>query len=86
MPMMGGEMAAEAVLQRRPAQADGEHDLGWVADWLYGDAALPPGPLPPREPRPEPRRWLPPAGAPALVRRPPAPPGRPRRARQLALL
>ena len=89
MPMFGGEAAAHAAFGGFVGQgADGEMpDVGWVADWLYGDAALPPGPLPPREPGPAPRRWLPPAGAPPFVRRPALPAERRRRrARQLVLL
>ena len=86
MPMLGGEAAALAAFGGPPAGGE-TPDIGWVADWLYGDAALPPGPLPPCEPGPGPRRWLPPAGAPPFVRRPPVPAERrPRRARQLALL
>jgi hypothetical protein len=95
MPMMGGEAAEMAALARRPV-ADGEmadgrdpYDLGWVADWLYGDAVLPPMPLP-RDPDPLPlvRRRQPAtvhADIPAL---PPEPrrSGRRRRERQLALL
>lgn len=53
MPMIGGEMAAETALAARPVPPEGEaYDLGWVMDWLYGDAVLPPAPLPPREPVP----------------------------------
>lgn len=79
MPMIGGEHTAEAAPFGRGAEAEGEgYDLGWVADWLYGDAALPPSPLPPREPNPEPRRWLPAV--------PSTPPRQARPARQLALL
>jgi hypothetical protein len=88
MPMIGGEHAAETAPFSRAAAEEGKgYDLGWVADWLYGDAALPPEPLPPREPLPQPRRWLPSApGAPAYVRRPSTPPRETRPARQLALL
>jgi hypothetical protein len=58
MPMIGGELAAEAAPAGRRVAADAEaYELGWVADWLYGDAALPPMPLPPRDPAPaHPRR------------------------------
>jgi hypothetical protein len=55
--MIGGEAAEWAALERRPLAEDGAADdrdpcgLGWVADWLYGDAVLPPMPLPP-EPEP----------------------------------
>ena len=53
MPMIGGEMAAETALAARPLPPEGEaYDLGWVMDWLYGDATLPPAPLPAREPAP----------------------------------
>jgi hypothetical protein len=83
MPMLGGEAAANVAFEYRAGEVQ---DLGWVADWLFGDASLPPGQLPAREPGPPPRRWLPPAGTPAFVRRPPVPAEhRPRRARQLAL-
>jgi hypothetical protein len=97
MPMIGGEMAAEAAPASRRVTAqsmDGAkdaYDLGWVADWLYGDAALPPTPLPPREPAPAfPRRA--PVHAEAAVDadvpvRPRSTPARRRaRTRQLVLL
>lgn len=51
MPMIGGEAAELAALSRRhvaeelPEGRD-PYGLGWVVDWLYGDAALPPMPLP----------------------------------------
>jgi hypothetical protein len=48
MPMIGGELAAEAAPAGRRVAAE-TYDLGWVADWLYGNAALPPMPLPPRD-------------------------------------
>jgi hypothetical protein len=88
MPMIGGEMAAETALAGRHVLADGEtYDLGWVTDWLYGDAALPPAPLPPREPAPV--HAEPPVFAQAPAARP-TPARRQaragRRARQLALL
>ena len=51
MPMIGGELAAEAAPAGRHVAAEA-YDLGWVADWLYGDGALPPMPLPPRDPAP----------------------------------
>ena len=91
--MIGGEAAELAALSRRPVADDAPDDvrdpyeLGWVVDWLYGDAVLPPMPLP-LEPEPFafPRRRditpvserLPAAPAEPLRRR--------RRARQLALL
>lgn len=51
MPMIGGEAAEATLAARVPADAGQEpYDLGWVADWLYGTASLPPMPLPPREP------------------------------------
>lgn len=91
MPMIGGEAAEYSVLARRPVSED-ERDpyaLGWVVDWLYGDASLPPMPLPPE---PEPfafprRRHLTPVSD-----RLPAAPAEPRRGasrrreRQLMLL
>ena len=55
--MIGGE-AAEWALERRPVADAGTADerdpygVGWVADWLYGDAVLPPMPLP-RDPGPD---------------------------------
>lgn len=83
MPMLGGEAAACAAFGAGVGEIG---DLGWVADWLFGDTALPPGPHPPREADPAPRRWHPPAEAPAFIRRPPVPAEhRPRRARQLTL-
>jgi hypothetical protein len=54
--MMGGELAAHAALTSHPvsrAMDAGDErgcDLGWVMDWLYGEAALPPLPLPPTAP------------------------------------
>ena len=87
MPMIGGELAAEAVLDSRRIAA-GPHDLGWVSDWLYGDAALPPLPLPPRQPahpRAAPVHAEPPLHADA-PRSTPARRARRRRSRQLALL
>ena len=93
--MIGGEMAAETALASRYVLADDEtYDLGWVTDWLYGDAALPPAPLPPREPvpahrPPAPVHAEPPAFAEAAAER--ATPARRRararrKVRQLALL
>jgi hypothetical protein len=89
MPMIGGELAAEAALDGRRIAAQAQ-DLGWVADWLYGDAALPPMPLPPREPA-HPRRAPVHAEAPIHADAPLHPPtparrARRRRTRQLALL
>jgi hypothetical protein len=81
MPMIGGE-AAEATLAGRlsdDAQVE-PYDLGWVADWLYGTASLPPMPLPPREPA-HPQRGIPLPPEEARPRRHAR-----RRARQLALL
>jgi hypothetical protein len=95
MPMIGGEMAAETALASLRVLADGEgYGLGWVTDWLYGDAALPPGPLPPREPlpahrHPAPLHVEPPAFAEAPAARPTPARRRARegrRARQLVLL
>jgi hypothetical protein len=95
MPMIGGELAAVAALAGRRVAAGGDrqpaYDLGWVADWLYGDASLPPMPLPPREPAHPPHA---PVHAEAPVHAPaPAPPTPARRrsparrrARQLVLL
>lgn len=95
MPMIGGEMAAETALAGRRVPEDGEaYDLGWVTDWLYGDASLPPAPLPAREPAPAHRHPAPvhaelPVYAEATVQRP-TPARRSarsgRKARQLALL
>ncbi len=91
MPMIGGELAAEAALERHGVAAEA-YDLGWVADWLYGDAALPSLPLPPRDPTPA---RLAPVHAEATwradedARRRPTPARRARsrgRIRQLALL
>ncbi|HYR12370.1 MAG TPA: hypothetical protein VEQ60_31575 [Longimicrobium sp.] len=47
--MIGGEAAEMAAPGRRPAGDDARdpYELGWVVDWLYGDAVLPPMPLPP---------------------------------------
>ena len=89
--MIGGEAAECSALARRPVPDDvrDPYELGWVVDWLYGDASLPPMPLPP-EPEPlafPPRRHLTPVSA-----RLPAPPAEPRRRetrrreRQLVLL
>jgi hypothetical protein len=94
MPMIGGEAAELAVLSRRHVGDDvpdgrDPYGLGWVVDWLYGDAVLPPTPLPAK---PEPVRpaW---ARKPAHTAAAPVPAaagdGQPRprrRARQLALL
>lgn len=84
--MIGGEAAELAALERRPV-AEGErdpHGLGWVMDWMYGDAVLPPAPLP-RDPEPV-LPWRRPLAAPEVAPVPRAArPGR-RRARQLALL
>lgn len=90
MPMIGGELAAEAALDGRRVAADAR-DLGWVTDWLYGNAALPPAPLPAREPahpRHVPVYAEPPLHADASDPRPtPARRcARRRRSRQLALL
>ncbi len=55
--MIGGE-AAEWALERRSvadagaADARDPYGLGWVTDWLYGDAVLPPMPLS-RDPEPD---------------------------------
>lgn len=92
MPMIGGEMAEETTLASRRVLAAGEgYDLGWVTDWLYGDAAIPPAPLPQRTPA---HRHLVPvhaeppvfADAPAHRPTPARRRARGRRARQLALL
>lgn len=81
MPMIGGEAAEAALAARVPADAGLEpYDLGWVADWLYGSASLPPMPLPPREPA-NPHRAPIVHAAEARPRRRAR-----RRARQLALL
>lgn len=90
MPMIGGELAGEAVPGGRRAAAEAR-DLGWVADWLYGEAALPPTPLPPRDPvhpRHAPVHAEAPlhADAPAPRPTPARRRARSRRARQLALL
>lgn len=89
--MIGGEAAERAVLARprvaEDASARDPYGLGWVMDWLYGDAALPPMPLPP-EPDilPFPRRR---PAVPAYEHAAPAP-VQPRKrrghARQLVLL
>ncbi len=90
--MIGGEMAAETALSSRYVLAEGEeYDLGWVTDWLYGNAALPPAPLPPRAPvhrHPAPVHAEPPvfAEAPAAHPTPARRRARARRTRQLALL
>lgn len=93
MPMIGGEAAELAALSRRhvgdevPEGRD-PYGLGWVVDWLYGDAALPPLPLP-KAPDPVLPAW---ERKPAHAARPlPAGPRggrarRRRRVRQLALL
>ena len=97
MPMIGGEAAERAVLARGPAGADeaagrDPHGLGWVVDWLYGDAVLPPAPLPTppaHPPLPRRKRSIP-VGTPPQPAASPAGAGRGvrrrRRARQLALL
>lgn len=89
--MIGGEMAAETALASRHVLAEGEdYDLGWVTDWLYGDAALPPTPLPPRAPAP--RRAAPVHAEPPVFEESPAAPSTPARrrararTRQLALI
>ncbi|HEX6037093.1 hypothetical protein [Longimicrobium sp.] len=87
--MIGGELAAEAALDGRHIATDAR-DLGWVTDWLYGDAALPSAPLPPREPA-HPRRAPVHAEAPLYAEVPTARPTPARRrarrrSRQLALL
>ena len=93
--MIGGEAAEQSALARRPV-ADGQvpeardaYGLGWVVDWLYGDAVLPPMPLPavtdsvPLRPRtPAPVR----ADGPIPPRPRPGARPRKRRDRQLALL
>ncbi|HEU0300924.1 MAG TPA: hypothetical protein VFR37_15790 [Longimicrobium sp.] len=90
--MIGGEAAELKVLSRRhvadevPEGRD-PYNLGWVMDWLYGDAALSPMPLPaaPDPARPAWERKPARVAAPVLAG---ARGGRPRRrrARQLALL
>jgi hypothetical protein len=89
MPMIGGEAAEMAAPGRRPVGDDARdpYELGWVVDWLYGDAAVPPMPLPPvAEPLPFRSRRIPaPALAPLIEE--PRRAGKPRRrARQLTLL
>lgn len=86
--MIGGEAAEWAALERRPVADDGRaegrdpYGLGWVADWLYGDAVLPPMPLP-QDPEPNlPWRRSGQSRAPGITPRS----RRRRRARQLALL
>lgn len=57
--MIGGEAAEFSALERRHVTDDGRdpYELGWVVDWLYGDATLPPLPIPPDpEPLAFPRR------------------------------
>jgi hypothetical protein len=94
--MIGGEAADHAALASRhvaedaPDDARDPYELGWVVDWLYGDAVLPPMPLPPEpEPLAFPRRRH---TVPAYEHAPSAPAeprrhrGRRRRAPQLALL
>ena len=57
--MIGGEAAECSALARRSVADDlrDPYELGWVVDWLYGDASLPPMPLPPEpEPLAYPRR------------------------------
>jgi hypothetical protein len=48
MPMIGGEAAELAALESPPVAGDARdpYELGWVVDWMYGDAVLPPTPLP----------------------------------------
>jgi hypothetical protein len=89
--MIGGEAAEYSALARRPVTDDARdpYELGWVVDWLYGDATLPPLPLPPEpEPMafPQRRHTVPVHEAMSST---PAEPRRyrgRRRARQLALL
>ncbi len=86
--MIGGEAAEYSALARRHVVDDvrDPYELGWVVDWLYGDAVLPPMPLPPV---PEPvflaRRHITPVSE-RLPAAPAEPTRRRRRARQLALL
>ena len=83
--MIGGEAAELAALSRRhvadevPEGRD-PYNLGWVVDWLYGDAMLPPMPLP-RDPEPDLPWRRQPIHAPASRRT-----HQQRPARQLALL
>ena len=94
--MIGGEAAEHATLARRhmaeeaPADARDPYELGWVVDWLYGDAVLPPMPLPPEpDPHAFPRRrhTVPASEHDASASREPRQErGRRRRAPQLALL
>jgi hypothetical protein len=86
--MIGGEAAEWTALERRPVADAGAADerdpygLGWVTDWLYGDAVLPPMPLS-RDPEPDlPWRRAGYSRAPEITPRS----RRRRRARQLALL
>ena len=94
MPMIGGEAAELAALSRRhvaegvPEGRD-PYGLGWVVDWLYGDAVLPPLPLPAEPERVHPgweRRPAHAAAPPASAADRGARPRRRRRVRQLALL
>jgi hypothetical protein len=87
--MIGGEAAELAALESPPVAGDARdpYELGWVVDWMYGDAVLPPTPLP-REAEPA-APWHRPIDAQgpdarAGSRRNRHP--RRRRARQLALL
>jgi len=51
MPMIGGELAGWASPAGcRVGDDGGVRDLGWVTDWLYGSASLPPAPLPAPDP------------------------------------
>jgi hypothetical protein len=92
MPMIGGEAAESSALARRHVGEDARdpYELGWVVDWLYGDAVLPPMPLPPEpEPVAFPRRKLSVPVAHELAASTPTEPRRHRdrrRTRQLALL
>jgi hypothetical protein len=91
--MIGGEAAEMAAPGRRPVGDDARdpYELGWVVDWLYGDATLPAMPLPPvAEPFAHPRR---PRSVPVAADATIPVPAQPRRsgkrrgrARQLALL